>query len=188
MHQTCVAGSCIIRAAIGFCHASRLYMLELVSNLRENGSFVSLLSWTIAAAGAAFMKCLHPLQPPVSAAILILRLSHAVDVYTGQEHRRWTAYQRGIIMHHSCSTSSNASAAAGHPEFDIHSGNSAVIAPRPVHALSKLGVRAISVAKHHSAAIVTSGELFTWGSNRDGRLGYSAVDSQFIPRRSASHA
>ena len=41
----------------------------------------------------------------------------------------------------------------------------------------------VAMGKHHTAAVTRSGELYTWGSNRDGRLGYPAVDTQPIPRR-----
>lgn len=73
----------------------------------------------------------------------------------------------------------------GHPEFDIHSGESAVIAPRPVGGLAKRAVAALAAAKHHMAAALATGELFTWGCNRDGRLGYPAPDTQATPRRCA---
>lgn len=75
----------------------------------------------------------------------------------------------------------------GHPEFDIHSGQAAVITPRQV--ISGLGarrVRAVAVAKHHTVVATESGELFTWGSNREGQLGYTSVDTQPTPRRVSS--
>ncbi|KAJ9131887.1 hypothetical protein P3X46_034791 [Hevea brasiliensis] len=71
----------------------------------------------------------------------------------------------------------------GHPDFDIHSGQAAVITPRQV--ISGLGsrrVKAIAAAKHHTVLATEGGEVFTWGSNREGQLGY-AVDTQPIPRR-----
>ncbi|KAK9811637.1 hypothetical protein WJX72_007451 [[Myrmecia] bisecta] len=74
----------------------------------------------------------------------------------------------------------------GHPEFEIHSGETAVIVPRPVSGLGKRQVVVVSVAKHHTAAVTGAGELWTWGSNRDGKLGYAAVDSQPTPRRVAT--
>ncbi|GAB2296375.1 hypothetical protein Dimus_030496 [Dionaea muscipula] len=75
----------------------------------------------------------------------------------------------------------------GHPEFDIHSGQAAVITPRQV--ISGLGsrwVRAVAAAKHHSVVATESGEVFTWGSNREGQLGYTSVDTQPTPRRVGS--
>ncbi|GAB4857216.1 hypothetical protein Ancab_015124 [Ancistrocladus abbreviatus] len=72
----------------------------------------------------------------------------------------------------------------GHPEFDIHSGQAAVITPRQV--ISGLGyrrVRAVAAAKHHTVVATESGEVFTWGSNREGQLGYTSVDTQPTPRR-----
>ncbi|KAG8648028.1 hypothetical protein MANES_09G139100v8 [Manihot esculenta] len=74
----------------------------------------------------------------------------------------------------------------GHPDFDIHSGQAAVITPRQV--ISGLGsrrVKAIAAAKHHSVLATESGEVFTWGSNREGQLGYT-VDTQPTPRRVSS--
>ena len=44
----------------------------------------------------------------------------------------------------------------------------------------------MAVAKHHSLAVCEGGELFSWGSNRDGRLGYLGPDSQPTPRRYAA--
>jgi len=60
-----------------------------------------------------------------------------------------------------------------------------VIAPRPVGGLARRPVAAVAAAKHHTAAALASGELYTWGCNRDGRLGYPAPDTQATPRRRA---
>ncbi|CAH9125045.1 unnamed protein product [Cuscuta epithymum] len=75
----------------------------------------------------------------------------------------------------------------GHPEFDIHSGQAAVITPRQV--ISGLGarhVKAVAAAKHHTVVATEAGEVFTWGSNREGQLGYTSVDTQPTPRRVSS--
>lgn len=75
----------------------------------------------------------------------------------------------------------------GHPDFDIHSGQAAVITPRQV--ISGLGSRrvmAIAAAKHHTVVATQGGEVFTWGSNREGQLGYTSVDTQPTPRRVSS--
>ncbi|CAI5462978.1 unnamed protein product [Closterium sp. Yama58-4] len=75
----------------------------------------------------------------------------------------------------------------GHPDFDVHSGQVAVILPRRVTAgLGGRAVRVVAAAKHHMLAATHTGELFSWGSNREGRLGYPAVDSQATPRRVAA--
>ena len=74
---------------------------------------------------------------------------------------------------------------AGHPDFDIYSGESAAIVPRLVAGLAKRVVVGVAAAKHHTAAVTDAGEVWTWGSNRDGRLGYPAVDTQPTPRRHA---
>ena len=74
---------------------------------------------------------------------------------------------------------------AGHPEAHIHSGESAVIAPRLVAGLGRRQVTAVAAAKHHTVLCTTAGEVFTCGSNRYGQLGY-AVDTQPTPRRVAA--
>ncbi|KAK1409850.1 hypothetical protein QVD17_36379 [Tagetes erecta] len=72
----------------------------------------------------------------------------------------------------------------GHPDFDIHSGQAAVITPRQVTSgLGARRVKAIAAAKHHTVAATDGGEVFTWGSNREGQLGYTSVDTQATPRR-----
>lgn len=75
----------------------------------------------------------------------------------------------------------------GHPDFDIHSGQAAVITPRKVTSgLGYRRVKAIAAAKHHTVASTEGGEVFTWGSNREGQLGYTSVDTQPTPRRVSS--
>ncbi|EOA29778.1 hypothetical protein CARUB_v10012869mg [Capsella rubella] len=75
----------------------------------------------------------------------------------------------------------------GHPEFDIHSGQAAVITPRQV--ISGLGsrrVKAVAAAKHHTVIATEGGSVYTWGSNREGQLGYTSVDTQATPRKVTS--
>ncbi|XP_050370307.1 uncharacterized protein LOC126788363 isoform X2 [Argentina anserina] len=75
----------------------------------------------------------------------------------------------------------------GHPDFDIHSGQAAVITPRQVtFGLGSRRVKAVAAAKHHTIIATDSGEVFTWGSNREGQLGYTSVDTQPTPRRVSS--
>ncbi|GLJ32823.1 hypothetical protein SUGI_0661090 [Cryptomeria japonica] len=72
----------------------------------------------------------------------------------------------------------------GHPDFDIHSGQAAVITPRQlIFGLGQRRVKVIAAAKHHTIVATQGGEVFTWGSNREGQLGYTAVDTQPTPRR-----
>lgn len=85
--------------------------------------------------------------------------------------------------HTFCLPNTLSCACAGHPEFHIHSGESAVIFPRPLAIPGRKPIAMVATAKHHTAAVTTNGELYTWGSNRDGRLGYPAVDTQPVPRR-----
>ncbi|KAM0848563.1 hypothetical protein ACQ4PT_054310 [Festuca glaucescens] len=74
----------------------------------------------------------------------------------------------------------------GHP--DIQSGQTtAVITPRQVTVrLGRKQVNVVAAAKHHTVIATESGELFTWGSNREGQLGYPSVDTQPTPRRVSS--
>uniref|UniRef100_A0A6P4AWN4 uncharacterized protein LOC107433525 isoform X1 n=1 Tax=Ziziphus jujuba TaxID=326968 RepID=A0A6P4AWN4_ZIZJJ len=75
----------------------------------------------------------------------------------------------------------------GHPDFDIHSGQAAVITPRQVTSgLGSRRVKAVAAAKHHTVVATEGGEVFTWGSNREGQLGYTSVDTQPVPRRVSS--
>lgn len=75
----------------------------------------------------------------------------------------------------------------GHPEFDIHSGQAAAITPRKVtFGLGSRRVRAAAAAKHHTVIATDNGDVFTWGSNREGQLGYTSVDTQPTPRRVTS--
>lgn len=72
----------------------------------------------------------------------------------------------------------------GHPDFDIHSGQAAVITPRVVTSgLGSRRVKAVAAAKHHTVIATETGEVFTWGSNREGQLGYTSVDTQPTPKR-----
>ena len=57
-----------------------------------------------------------------------------------------------------------------------------MIEPLQVAGLARLRVAAIAAAKHHMAAVLTTGELYTWGKGGDGRLGY-VVGTQTTPRR-----
>ncbi len=91
------------------------------------------------------------------------------------------SWQRSCNVHGSIAFVSSSS--AGHPDFHVHSGESAIIVPRAVTGLGRRQVAVVAVAKHHTAVATTSCELFTWGSNRDGRLGYAAVDTQPTPRK-----
>eukprot|EP00850_Spirogloea_muscicola_P010078 SM000058S18508 [mRNA] locus=s58:213689:220094:- [translate_table: standard] len=73
---------------------------------------------------------------------------------------------------------SDAAAGLGTPTL-----TSTVIAPRLVAGLSSQRVRAVAAAKHHTVVVTEGGDVFSWGSNREGRLGYNSVDSQPTPRK-----
>lgn len=97
---------------------------------------------------------------------------HSVAVTSGGEVYTW-GYGRGGRL--------------GHPDFDIHSGQAAVITPRQVTSgLGSRHVKTIAAAKHHTVLATDGGEVFTWGSNREGQLGYTSVDTQPTPRRVSS--
>ncbi|KAJ1390489.1 Regulator of chromosome condensation, RCC1 [Sesbania bispinosa] len=102
-----------------------------------------------------------------------------------------TNYQLGTgnahIQKSPCKVDSlNGGGRLGHPDFDIHSGQAAVITPRAVTGLGHRRVKAIAAAKHHTVIATEGGEVFTWGSNREGQLGYTSVDTQPTPRRVTS--
>ncbi|KAG6430422.1 hypothetical protein SASPL_108488 [Salvia splendens] len=66
-------------------------------------------------------------------------------------------------------------------------GQAAVITPRQVTmGLGARRVKAVAAAKHHTVVATEGGEVFTWGSNREGQLGYTSVDTQPTPRRVSS--
>ena len=71
----------------------------------------------------------------------------------------------------------------GHPSSQFHAGSSAIIYPRQVSGLSRYRVAKVAAAKHHTLVCTTSGELFSFGSNKYSQLGYSGVDTQSGPRR-----
>lgn len=49
--------------------------------------------------------------------------------------------------------------------------------PRKVTALRSMAIVRIAAANKHSVAISSTGDVFTWGSNSCGQLGYGAFDS-----------
>lgn len=55
--------------------------------------------------------------------------------------------------------------------------------PRRVSSL-KAKIVAIAAANKHSAAVSETGEVFTWGSNKEGQLGYGTSNSgsNYTPR------
>lgn len=57
------------------------------------------------------------------------------------------------------------------------------ILPRQVLGLGRRVVVAVAAAKHHTLVATSAGEVFSFGSNKDGRLGYPAVDTQPTPRK-----
>eukprot|EP00198_Chlamydomonas_reinhardtii_P012428 XP_001701765.1 predicted protein [Chlamydomonas reinhardtii] len=61
-------------------------------------------------------------------------------------------------------------------------GEAALITPWQVSGLGRRQVVAVAAAKHHMLAATSAGELWSWGGNRDGKLGYPNVDTQPTPR------
>lgn len=55
--------------------------------------------------------------------------------------------------------------------------------PRRVSSL-KLKIIAVAAANKHTAVVSESGEVFTWGCNREGQLGYGTSNSasNYTPR------
>ena len=54
--------------------------------------------------------------------------------------------------------------------------------PRVIESLRGKDVVNISCGGAHSAAITATGELYTWGKGRYGRLGHGDGDDQIRPR------
>jgi len=50
----------------------------------------------------------------------------------------------------------------GHADCRLHSGESAQIMPRPLAGLGKRQVVAVALAKHHTLAATSAGELYSW--------------------------
>ncbi|KDO25530.1 hypothetical protein SPRG_20651 [Saprolegnia parasitica CBS 223.65] len=57
--------------------------------------------------------------------------------------------------------------------------------PVRVTSLDGLGVVQVAAGDYHSAALTASGEVYTWGSGRDGQLGLGTTDDRNIPRKVA---
>jgi alpha-tubulin suppressor-like RCC1 family protein len=58
------------------------------------------------------------------------------------------------------------------------------ILPRQVVlGLGRRAVASVAAAKHHTLVVTQAGEVFSFGSNKDGRLGYAAIDNQPTPRK-----
>ena len=80
-------------------------------------------------------------------------------------------------------------ARTGHSPTGGGSDSSAVLTPRALAgALRGETVVGVSVGKHHTLCCTADGAVFSWGSNRDGRLGLGAMagDSVAQPRRLAA--
>ena len=73
----------------------------------------------------------------------------------------------------------------GHAGFDgdVQHQVMAQIHPCVVAGLSRQRIVAVAAAKHHTLACSAEGNVFAWGSNKHGRLGFSGADSVHTPRR-----
>ncbi|GLI64055.1 hypothetical protein VaNZ11_007220 [Volvox africanus] len=71
----------------------------------------------------------------------------------------------------------------GHPEYNIHSGETALIHPWQVAGLGRRVVVSVAAGKHHMVVATSTGDIWSWGGNRDGKLGYPNVDTQPTPRK-----
>ncbi|KAK4294466.1 hypothetical protein Pmani_032901 [Petrolisthes manimaculis] len=63
-----------------------------------------------------------------------------------------------------------------------HGNKSPYDRPRLIETLQGKGVTEIACGGAHSAAITSSGELYTWGKGRYGRLGHGDSEDQFCPK------
>lgn len=55
--------------------------------------------------------------------------------------------------------------------------------PRLIEALDGFRIRDIAAGSSHSAAVTSSGELYTWGLGEYGRLGHGDCATQLLPKR-----
>ena len=55
--------------------------------------------------------------------------------------------------------------------------------PRLIEALRSKRVRDIACGSSHSAAIISNGELYTWGMGEYGRLGHGDTTTQLKPKQ-----
>jgi alpha-tubulin suppressor-like RCC1 family protein len=81
----------------------------------------------------------------------------------------------GLYLTKKCSD--GAEGQLGYPSVDTQS------TPRRVSSL-KSRIVAVAAANKHSAAVAETGEVFTWGCNKEGQLGYGTSNSasNCIPR------
>ena len=64
-----------------------------------------------------------------------------------------------------------------------HGDRHSLEAPRCIEALNGLRIRDIAAGSNHSAAVTSSGELYTWGLGEYGRLGHGDTQTQLVPKR-----
>lgn len=60
--------------------------------------------------------------------------------------------------------------------------------PRVIESLRGVEVVDIAAGGAHSACITASGELFTWGKGRYGRLGHGDSEDQLKPKLVSDHS
>jgi alpha-tubulin suppressor-like RCC1 family protein len=59
-----------------------------------------------------------------------------------------------------------------------------LLRPLAVDGLEGAGVTSVAAGKSHSAAVADSGEAWTWGEGREGKLGHGCTDNLYVPARS----
>ncbi|CAM9471395.1 unnamed protein product [Chrysoparadoxa australica] len=58
-----------------------------------------------------------------------------------------------------------------------------VTRPRRLESLATMQITKVATSKYHSMAVTKSGQVFTWGHGRSGRLGHGDEQSVMLPRR-----
>ncbi|PSC69269.1 snurportin-1 [Micractinium conductrix] len=56
-----------------------------------------------------------------------------------------------------------------------------LLQPREVEALEGAAVASLTASKSHSAAVLASGEVLTWGEGKEGKLGHGCTDNSYVP-------
>jgi hypothetical protein len=66
------------------------------------------------------------------------------------------------------------------------SGQPFVPIPKHMNSLAAVHVTHISAGRAHSLALTQEGAVYTWGCGKDGKLGHSGTEAEWLPRRVSS--
>lgn len=52
-----------------------------------------------------------------------------------------------------------------------------------VHGLEGVDIAQVSLGKHHTVALSSTGDVYTWGHGKEGALGHGTVEEQDVPKK-----